>query len=758
MKTKRTLCLLLCLVLMLGLLSGCGSGPDEQAMEVSQQTSPKDNGAPRPDDEYERAVWYGFLPEEVAELEPENTVVTWNQYCAMLGKAIRLHDEDAYKKWIKMTKDAPDTEMKRDGAMVSLLFAAKTMGYAQFNALSPAEFNDYAPRVWEVVTMDYPIFAWNTPITLSPECEDNNHVGPAYDFCLRRVSAESSKSLLEFDAEGDLRLEYPLTLEAAALSVIRLYESEMAAFSDDVVYAEASEVDAVYAAADERREAILNSPTTIVKADEYIMGESYSGTAYYVSNKGSDQNNGLSPETAFATTQPLENISLNYGDAIFFERGSIWRGTELHWKINSTVGLTLSAYGEGPKPAFYGSEENGAGGEKWELFYSDDSGKKIWKFYREMTEVASIVLNETEFVLRDVAYWDGESYFQFDDRHEKLSGEDYNVTKHLPDMWCFPAISYPDKTTENLGEAIFHTWDEDGDKVFHTGPLYLRCDKGNPGDLFEDIEFIMPHAFFDGMSDYQTYDNLCVRYSSVTSCSGFFDGYGAENGVIQNCEFGWKGGQVFSYATGNEEGDTRIQLNAGLFGRNSGAFAINSSHYTVRNNYIHDAFQEGIALETFIGRDTMQDCVVTGNLIERATQGILICNWDMEVIPEHIFKDILIEDNMVLDSGVNNFFSTDWENDYCNAMVIQGGPCANENLVIRNNTFAFATGALVHFDQFSKEYSHVFDGNTYIQYASEADFIGERGVAVNYSMYHSLTPESIKTFAGDENGTVKVWG
>ena len=67
MKTKRTLCLLICLVLMLGLLSGCGSGPDEQAMEASQQTSPKDNGAPRPDDEYERAVWYGFLPEEVAE-------------------------------------------------------------------------------------------------------------------------------------------------------------------------------------------------------------------------------------------------------------------------------------------------------------------------------------------------------------------------------------------------------------------------------------------------------------------------------------------------------------------------------------------------------------------------------------------------------------------------------------------------------------------------------------------------------------------
>lgn len=51
-----------------------------------------------------------------------------------------------------------------------------------------------------------------------------------------------------------------------------------------------AEVAAIYAAAEERKNAILNSPTSIVKADEYIMGETYSGTAYYVSNNGSDEN------------------------------------------------------------------------------------------------------------------------------------------------------------------------------------------------------------------------------------------------------------------------------------------------------------------------------------------------------------------------------------------------------------------------------------------------------------------------------------
>lgn len=218
---KKRVSLLLVLAMVLSLFAGCGGG--ETA--VSEQTTPQISTEVRPDDEYERFVWYGFAPEELREADPDQTVVTWAQYSNMLGSMIKLHDEKGYSTWEKMVRKAPDEEMKRDGAMVSLLFAAKTMGYASFNAEAPAAFNDYSPKVWEVVTMDYPVFDWNTPIDLGDGCSDNNHVGPAYDFCLRRVSVETGKSLLEFDETGDLRLEQPLTLREAALSVIRLYES-----------------------------------------------------------------------------------------------------------------------------------------------------------------------------------------------------------------------------------------------------------------------------------------------------------------------------------------------------------------------------------------------------------------------------------------------------------------------------------------------------------------------------------------------------
>lgn len=507
--------------------------------------------------------------------------------------------------------------------------------------------------------------------------------------------------------------------------------------------------------AEERKQSILNSHSTIVKADEYVMGESYSGTAYYVSNNGSDRNNGLSPEKAFATLEPFREIELEYGDAVFFERGSIWRAVELPWNILGTQGITLSAYGEGAKPAFYGSEENGAGTEKWELYYSDESGKKIWKFYREITEVATIVLNEKEVVYRDVAYWNGNQYLQMSDDHQQLTGEDYDVTKFLSDGWCFPALQYPDKNTENLGDRLFRSWDErKGEEVFYKGPLYFRCDAGNPGELYSNIEFIEPFAFCDGMSDYQTYDNLCIKYSSMTFCSGFNGIKEACNGVVQNCEVGWMGGNVFSYATGAEEGDTRIQLNGGLFGRNGGAMTFAGSNYTIRNNYVHDSFQEGIALETFDGCETMSNNIVSGNLIERTTQGILLCNWDMEVDENHIFKDILVEDNIVLDSGINNFLSTDWENEYCNAMVLQGGPCAQENLIIQNNIFAVATGALVHIGEYSEKYSHVFHRNTYAQIAAETHYIPFNGIGLGDEPYMLLTDKNVITYLGDETGTV----
>ena len=51
----------------------------------------------------------------------------------------------------------------------------------------------------------------------------------------------------------------------------------------------------------ERRETILTTETQIVQGETLTPGETYTGTAYYVSTNGNDGNDGLSPDTARST-------------------------------------------------------------------------------------------------------------------------------------------------------------------------------------------------------------------------------------------------------------------------------------------------------------------------------------------------------------------------------------------------------------------------------------------------------------------------
>ena len=230
MKRKRIFSFILCAAMLIALLSGCGAGTSADTPDVSENPDTHSAdllGKEIPASEYERGLWYGFLPDELADADPDTTAVTWKQYCAMLGRMISAYDNSKLPEWEEMTADAPDSEMKRDGAAVALYFAGKTMDLLCFNSS----------------------FAWNT--------------------------------------DGDL------TLRDALVSAVRLYESvEEVAFetAEKLLAAvmETEQAQALAAEADARKQEILNSQTTIVKSNEYVQAETYTGTAHYVSNKGDD--------------------------------------------------------------------------------------------------------------------------------------------------------------------------------------------------------------------------------------------------------------------------------------------------------------------------------------------------------------------------------------------------------------------------------------------------------------------------------------
>ena len=111
---------------------------------------------------------------------------------------------------------------------------------------------------------------------------------------------------------------------------------------------------------------------------------------------------------------------------------------------------------------------------------------------------------------------------------------------------------------------------------------------------------------------------------------------------------------------------------------------------------------------------------IRGNLLEY-TAGITLINWEEEVNPRHIFKNITIEDNFVLYSTTAGDPSVQKARDIIGALVFTGRdiptPCANENLVIKNNVFYCSQDALI-ISGMPEEYYPTYSSNTYVQYAN----------------------------------------
>lgn len=352
---------------------------------------------------------------------------------------------------------------------------------------------------------------------------------------------------------------------------------------------------------------ILNTETIIVHANDYIPGETYTGRAFYVSSStGNDNNDGLSPETAWASLNhacfgAFGGDAPEFGDAVFFKRGDIFRFTEddATGLYLAKPGITFSAYGEGPKPILTPSPENGTGAEKWKLYYSDDTGMKIWEFYRPMQDMACVVLNNEIIVRRVYEAWTPETGYISCTNENYLCESDCGVTLldrlYAPEealtedrtFICRPEVIDP-ANGSNLGAPGAQVYNPDG-----VGPLYVRYDAGNPGELFESIEFArrwMQGTVWLRASDI-TLDNLSFRYSGIAEIkNGLMEAYEMMRGtVIQNCEFAFGGGAVAFYMTYPSGENTVMAQGDGIYTVVSDA--------TFRHNYFHDRREGAVSFE-----------------------------------------------------------------------------------------------------------------------------------------------------------------
>lgn len=246
--------------------------------------------------------------------------------------------------------------------------------------------------------------------------------------------------------------------------------------------------------ADKMRNNILNTRNT---EEVYKI----TGTKYYVSGKGNDDNSGMSADKPLKTVDAIDKINLKVGDAVLFERGYVFRITR---PINVVEGVTYGAYGKGAKPVICGSPGNYANASLWK----PTKKKNVWQLDFSYPEAACLIFDYG----KEIGYA----------RRMGLQQLIYN------------------------GE-FYHNNDY--------GYFFLYCDKGNPGKIYKSIEISTQGSLFYVDAPNVTIDNLCLKYSGNFAVNGRPN---VDNINITNCEMGYIGGA--DYNTGNSRYGNAIQF------------------------------------------------------------------------------------------------------------------------------------------------------------------------------------------------------
>ena len=573
---------------------------------------------------------------------------------------------------------------------------------------------------------------------------DGHLDGAAYYYNLGRSSHFSGEYPFPLDSvTNSFTFDVPPAYADALLAIVRLISSA----DPDLFAAELSQTELEYLnMADARREEI-NAASTDLTTDA-------AGTVYYVSNLGSDQNSGLSPETAWATPQYALSRSLLPGDVVLLQRGGSWIvEPDNEWGLTSSAlvvpeGVTLGAYGEGEKPVLRGDLEAANSPAFWEL-YSDENGAKVWKAAQSVFYCPVIVLNEGEAYASPVMPgMDSSGQYLSDDGTSFDAASD--LVKDLQFCCLLDMADVgADANIENSGDV--------------EGTVYLRCDSGNPAEVYESIHISQAAV---GLV---LHTNAVIREISLRyfSCNGaVLDGYdGFHSQRVVGCEVGWCGGLLKNYQPNH--------LGVYMPSAAGGALQCSSANVRVTDSHIHHCgpFALIVAVHHNAGNPSactlrFEDVYIADNLIEYCGSGIHMGDYaDMDVPGTKGFvSNFVFENNYVMHSGMGWVRDQVWQEDGgsgadLSAFETNDSAIDNDGIHLRNNVFyksAFALFSLsdYHLDRTTLVNAlPIFSGNTYVQSANRPILQKNRSTEVYYP-----SEKTVKEILGDQTGTLVVVG
>lgn len=464
-----------------------------------------------------------------------------------------------------------------------------------------------------------------------------------------------------------------------------------------------------------------------------------SGTTYYVSADGDDANDGKSPEKPWKTLDRVSGSWLNSGDGVLFRRGDIFRG-----EVQTRPGVTYGAYGKGAKPEFRGWDEDLAEPSLWELF---DAEHNIWRYTKKILDPGTLVFDGGESHSRKLIPSYRNLQFVCRDDESRLFDMKAEMTRDLDIFWHFDTL-----LAKQLTKGEEFPVPCTGNSCF--GDLYLRCDKGNPGEVFKSIEAIVCRvAFKVGQNADVKIDNLCMKYY----CFGVSAGGHCKGLHVTGCEIGWIGGNIQHY---NGTDPNYPQGRRGTVTRFGNAIEIygGCEDYLVSDCYIYQSYDAAITHQYTARRKTvMKNIRYTGNLIEKCVYGIEYFLNQIEGETESCMEDVVMSDNIIRLSGYG------WGQQRHNTdtpALIKGWSYRNtaKDYVVCNNVFDRCAYRMLHLVALKDEYCPKMQGNTYIQHLS--GMLGQYGGNESYEpeilIFDENAEEKIREVFGDKEARVYI--
>jgi len=480
---------------------------------------------------------------------------------------------------------------------------------------------------------------------------------------------------------------------------------------------------------EKRKAEILNAPDAL----EIV------GTKYYVSAEGDDSNDGLTPKSPWKTLEKVSEAELKSGDGVLFRRGDIFRG-----KIMTKPNVSYGAYGEGDKPKLYGGEKDYADKDLWELF---DAENNIWHLKEKILDVGTLVFNhgEKHSVKLIPSYINGQFVCRNDE--SKVFDIRKEAVRDLDLYWHFDEV-----LTEK--ESRGKTFPIPDTKVGGMGDIYLRCDAGNPGDIFDSIEAVAAvNMFRVGENENVHIDNVCIKYvgrhgvnAGGKMCSGL---------RVTNCEIGWIGGAIQhyfgtdpNYPQGDRGTVTRYGNGVEIYG--------GCDDYEVSNCYIYEVYDAGVTHQVTTNGKlyTMTDIRYKNNLIEKCVYGIEYFLDMTKGDEDSYMKGIEMRGNIIRESGYG------WGQQRHNTdtpALIKGWSYVNRasDYVIEDNIFDRSAYRMLHLVARDKESLPVMKNNTYIQ--KDGLKLGQYGYNRETEPENTdFSEKAVKEIFGDKDAKVYV--